>query len=339
MKLFGLITIALSTLACFTSAQKERHYKGLIFWVSGKTATVRCLDSNNLKAKEITIPAYYVDDDGVRYTVNDVYPGAFANSDLETVTINGSNLLKLEHRAFGDCKKLKKVNVYNPNLIVDSNAFNGCNPIEFDGWATRTLADRFASDLLSQWQIKSKKGYDVESTEAREMKMKDLYQLAKLIRKNFKLGYGCGNNLACSIYFRTVSHRGIHMLFQKLAVKMGVNENNILVGGDGKSVFWNYVRFDRDKYDDTWENVDIYMFDFEKNGDNNYSKLYQKRSSFVTYLWKNLNYMIYDAYIHEDPSKWYKYESCWGFPYEGKLDKKVNFNEYLKTLKNPGYRD
>jgi len=346
MKLLNIVALALTSLACFVSAIPLRdNDNGILAYkitgVNSGVCDISGLSRKNLNAKEVVIPPYF-ELEGTRYYVRDILHNAFSNSNLETVTFNGGSrgIVTLEDGAFYNCKKLKTVNIYNPNLVLNSNAFNGCNPIQFNGWATRSLADKLVNGLVSQWKLEKKKGYDAASTEARNMKMKDLYNIAKLIRKNFRKGYECSSNLACSIHFRVISPRGIHMLLRELAIRVGISEYYILTGGDGSSVFWNYVRLDRDKWYDTWYNVEIYMFDFDKNGDDNYEKLFQTNTNFRKYLKDTLNHVIYDESIHDNAAAWYYYDrdARYGYPYEGRLNNKTPFNDYLLTLKKPGVR-
>lgn len=49
----------------------------------------------------------------------------FRNTSLESITIP-SSVSRIKWRAFGDCKKLKEVNIKNHSITIDNHAFGGC---------------------------------------------------------------------------------------------------------------------------------------------------------------------------------------------------------------------
>jgi len=352
MKLFGIIALAILNVACFVSAApRQKTDNGeFVFYITSGTgsnehenkADIYGLSSKNKYATDITIPPYF-EIQNQRYYTKTIMSGAFSNSSIETVTFkSGSDMIYVEDSAFSNCKNLKTIKIYTPNLMVENDSFSGCNPIEFDGWATRSLIQRLAEKLVKEWNLPvNDSSYERAIEENADKKMKDLYTLAKYIRKNFKNdneNTKYGMNLASVLIFRKVSNRGIHMLFRELALAMGINEYSMNTAGDGRDNFWSFVRFYCGNKKYAWYNADLYYFNFDKNGDN-YDRFFQTNYQFENYLKANLG-SKYSSSVDQYPSKWLIYETRYGFPYDNAyVDKADLFDDFLaKKFKNPETR-
>jgi len=346
MKLFGIIALALLSITSLVSAypQKVNEDGDFVYWITGAYSgecDIQSVRSSSTNKKYLSVPTFFVLE-GDKYYVRNILPGAFAGCNAETIAFNYGSEKKsiyLYDHALGYNKNIKKIEIYNQYISADPNAFSGVDA-EIDGWNVKYFIKNQAERTLQNWGLPvNYKGYDEASTEARDKKMKDLYKLAKNINKYFRLDYSSNSaNVANALITFKASVRGMHMVFRELAIAMGVSEDYILTGGDGSTVFWSYVRFDRDKWYDTWYNAELYMFDFEKNGDKNYEKFFQTNGQFVTYLKNTLNHVIYNSKIHTDPFSWYYYESRYGTKFYNDLTRKQNFDDYRKTLKDPGDR-
>jgi len=344
MKLFGIVSLALLSIASLVSAfpQKINDDGTFVFWLSGAytgICDVHSISSKiDPKTKSVNVPSYFVVE-GDKYYVRSILPGAFSGADIETITFNsGSKEIYLYDHAFGYNKKIKKIIMNNTHITGDANAFTSVNA-EIDGRGARNFIQYFAKKTLEEWNLPvGKTGYDDASTESRNLKMKDLYELAKQINKHFRLDYSKrAENLANAFVTFKASTRGMHMVFRELAIAMGVNEKNILTGGDGLGNFWSYVRFDRDKWYDTWYHAELFMFDFDSNG-NDYESFFQTIDKFEDYLEENLSSYSYDEDVHKHSEKWLYYESRYGINYENNIKKSMLIETYIKNLKDQSYR-
>lgn len=301
------------------------------YWPSGPyggKASIVSLDPENKNAKSVTIPPSF-EYNGYTYVTDSISPIAFANTNIETITINSNVKFYIDGRAFANCKKLKKLIINVPDISINPSAFEGTNRFEFDGTIVPKIIQNYASNLLKQWELPVGYNYGNSSTNL-ATKKQHLYKLGKLINKQFTKDVGI--NAPYILYNKKGSQRGFAMAFSELARVMGISKDDIFTAGDGVSVFWNYVRLGNN-----WYNVDIYMFNFDSNGDNNYNNLFKTNSEFVNHLKSNINHLFLNKNIHERPSTWYVYEARYGISSE-QIQNKQNFDTFRKSLMYPGYR-
>lgn len=81
------------------------------------------------KKKALTIKNTITDEFDVTYKVTSIAESAFEGSSLTDVKL-GSNVTKLEARAFAKCKKLRKVVLDNNLQNIGNSAFTGCTALK-----------------------------------------------------------------------------------------------------------------------------------------------------------------------------------------------------------------
>lgn len=81
------------------------------------------------KKKALTIKNTITDDFDVTYKVTAIAESAFEGSSLTDVKL-GTNVTKLETRAFAKCKKLRKVVLNNNLQKIGNGAFTGCTALK-----------------------------------------------------------------------------------------------------------------------------------------------------------------------------------------------------------------
>ncbi|ORX65041.1 hypothetical protein BCR32DRAFT_330449 [Anaeromyces robustus] len=336
MKLLSVLLLVILNFCLINSAPVKDQYNGVFHFkiTSSNKCAIVGLDDKNKNAKELIIPeAFYVE--GKKYYVTGVNMGAFANnSKLEKVTFNpSSTTVTIYYYAFYNNVNLTKVIFNNNNIIVNYAAFSGCNKLNFDGSGIPKIVENLAKQQLKEWNLPvGNKGYNEASTESRNKKMTDLYRLAKKIYENYDRfsTYGSGYNLPGVLIFHGGNIRGLHMAYRELARVMGVDEVHFLTASDAVSTFWSYIRFDYDKWYDTWYNVDIFNYDYSKYKGNSYpSNFFMINSKFIDHLVNEVNTAL--PYENKKrPDWWYVYTAVYGTDYEGELVTRVLIDDYIK---------
>jgi len=343
MKLLSFLVLAIVNIWMVAAIPNKENDNGYFqYWITGNCsgqADIVGLGKKYENAKEIEIPAYF-ELQGCKYYVRNINYGALANNKFEKVTFNyNPKNVNLVHSSFYNNKYLKTVVFNTSKVTIDSNAFNGCSDIFFDGTGVPTLVTQMSKDLLKQWGLPvGYSGYDEASTAARNKKSTDLYKLAKKINESLNVqAANAGNNVLSILIFRSASTRGYHMLFRELALTMGVSEKYILTVSDAHCAFWTYVKFDHDKWYDEWLNVDIYYYDFKKYTGTSYpSDFYMKNAAYSKYLNDHANvYLFKDHPVHKRPDQWYVYIARYGTTYENLHEQKVLIDDYIRQ-KNLG---
>ncbi|ORX84809.1 hypothetical protein BCR32DRAFT_291074 [Anaeromyces robustus] len=343
MKLFNIALLTvLNIWAAFAAPSKYNSNGMFYYWLTSNTleAHISGLGPYSKGATTISVPPYF-ENDGNKYYVTKVLNGAFANSNVETVVFEESpKTVVLEYESFYNNQKLTKVIVENKNLVVNDGAFRKCNDVFFDGNGIPNLVERLSKNLLENWDLPvGKKDYDYAGTNAREQKKADLYKLAKKIMGMLDNQWGNSNaNVASILITHHASSRGYHMLFRELAITMGVGANHILTVSDSHCTFWSLVKFDHDKYNNQWVNVDIYNYNYSKYTGKTYpSDFYMNNSQFIAHLIKEAP--LKNDEIHKNPGKWYVYDSRYGTSNEGLHSNYMLIDTYLKKYHLTGDRN
>ncbi|OUM57984.1 hypothetical protein PIROE2DRAFT_16874 [Piromyces sp. E2] len=336
MKLSSVLLIAILNFCLIIAAPVRDQYYNKIHYkiATSNTCTVAGIDSNYKNTKEIIIPEF-ITVEGKKYYVTSVDYGAFANnSKLEKVTFNPSNTkVTIYYYAFYNNKNLKQVIFNNKNIIVNYAAFSNSSQALFDGSGVPMVVENLAKTLLKEWNLPvGYTGYNEASTASRNKKMTDLYALAKKMYENFnRFNYSnSGYNLPAVLIFRAGSVRGFHMAYRELARVMGVDDVYFLTASDGVTTFWSYIRFEYDKWYDTWYNVDIYNYDYSKYKGNSYPEnFFMINSKFIDHLVNEVNTAL--PYENKKrPDWWYVYTAVYGTDYEGQLVTRVLIDDYIK---------
>jgi len=337
MKILSVLLFAIFNLCLINAAPGKQQSNGdFYYWITGNGSgkcSIYGLDKNLKNAEEIIIPdSFYLE--GKKYYVTEIMHGAFANEKFKKVIFNPSSKnVKLEDSSFLNCKNLREVVFHHGNIEINSNAFTGCKDVDFDGAGIPAIVEKLARDLLKQWKLPiGYAHYNEASTSSRNKKMTDLYALAKKIHENFDRFHwsNAGFNLPAVFIFHSGSVRGIHMAYRELARVMGVDAKYFLNASDAITTSWSYIRFDYDKWYDTWYNVDIYNYDYSKYTGNTYpSNFFMTNSKFIDHLVNEVNTAL--PYENKKrPDRWYVFTAIYGTNYEGQQYTKLLIDDYIK---------
>eukprot|EP00833_Pecoramyces_ruminatium_P014694 jgi/Orpsp1_1/1188726/evm.model.d7180000066799.1 len=340
MKLFNLIVLAILNFSLIAAYPDKIQKNGnFVFWITGYKSgecDIQSLGPNYKNAKSITIPTY-INVEGDKYYVRSIMHGALANENFETVTFPRTiKKIYLEDSSFANCKKLKKVIINTNGITINSNAFSGCDNINYDGSGVPSLVSRLSEELLKRWKFEiDYPDYHDNTWENKQKYKTDLYLLGKKIRENIRLGGNYGANLVNVLMTHRANTRGMHMLFRELAITMGVDESYIFVASDYHCSFWAYVKEDHDKYYDEWHNVDIFDYDYSKYKGKTYpSDFYKTNSAYSKRLVdRNATGLVHD--IHKQPYNWVMYIARYGTDTENLYEHHENFSEYIRD-NDPG---
>jgi len=346
MKLLNIALFVILNL-CLVLAYPDRYQKNGYFTFqitgvkSGK-ATLSGLDTKYKNADTITIPEFFTVE-GEKYYVISIMYGAFANnSNIKKVTFSPSTTnVKLENSSFLNCKNLQTVVFEHGNIEINSNAFSGTPNVRFDGSGVATIVNKLCTDLLTQWKLPvGYKKYDEAATSARDKKMTDLYALAKKLRTTFRVKYdSVGNNLLSVLVYHEANDRGFNLAFRELARVMGVNTKYFLTASDGYLSFWSYIKFNYDKWYDTWYNADIFNYDYSKYTGKTYpSDFFLIDRKYVDHLDVTVNQYL-KSEIHRRPDLWLVYTARYCTDYEGQYSTNMYISDYIKQNNLGGVRD
>jgi len=346
MKLLNVVLFAILNL-CLVLADPGRYQRNgyFTFQITGVNSgkcTLSGLDTNYEKAKNIVIPEFFVVE-GQKYYVISIMYGAFANNSyLNKVTFSPSKTnIKLENSSFYNCKNLETVVFEHGNIEINSNAFSASPNVKFDGSGVEAIVAKLSKDLLSQWNLPvGYSKYDEASTQGREKKMTDLYALAKKLRTTFSVRYDAvGNNLLSVLVYHSANDRGFNLAFRELAKAMGVDNKYFLTASDGYLSFWSYIKFNYDKWYDTWYNADIFNYDYSKYTGKTYpSDFFMVDRKYVSYLDVTVNQYL-KSEVHKNPGLWLTYPARFCTNYEGQYSTNMYIGDYIKQNNLGGVRD
>ena len=187
------------------------------------------------------------------------YRAFFGCKKLTRLEFEGSSAdhyaLTLRSEAFADCPALSAVvfdranfdadtDVFtskdrsftiNPNVVMTGNGYNGTSAAGINSYSGSVCMK-----LLEQWNI----SYDAEASE--EEKMQVICELADRINEYFEpsLTIAEDGNVATVLSLRKIACGGFARTFCRCAVLMGMDEQEVLFGGDCHCHAWNYVRND-----------------------------------------------------------------------------------------------
>eukprot|EP00833_Pecoramyces_ruminatium_P001510 jgi/Orpsp1_1/1175542/evm.model.c7180000054264.1 len=346
MKLISAIVFTVLNFCLVLSTPLKHQFRDdfnlLVCSVTDKTVDISGVGKNNINKLEVNIPRYFIIE-GERYTVNSVTRGAFSGARAETVIFDyNPNEISIIDTAFTGAKYLKKVVFNTYKVKIDANAFN-TNNINFDGRGVPSIVNDEIKKLILGWKLPFHDS-TIDAVEHRDDKKTALYKLAKNLNSylNTHGGY-YDDQLLNILIFRRVGHKGMALLFRKMAMAMGVDKKYILAVSDNHCSFWNYVRFDRDKWYDMWEHMDAHVYDFNfgydnYKGDKYPTNFFMTQPQYVEYFSNYVN-KFFVSDLHNHPEKWYVLLAEYGTDYENAQNSKMLIDDYMKLYNLGGYRD
>lgn len=205
----------------------------------------------------------------VKGNVSCIREGAFRNCrQLKKLTIEPSQTpISLRSEAFKDCVNLLLADLDRDDTDTAIDVFYGCNPRTLPGDGlimtgrgipsfTRSMCEK----LLKLWDIH----YDPNATD--EEKRAVLHELGTKLRAYAVYDNNGHRDLNCAptvLSTRISICGGFTRSFYNLAVTMGFDPDDILIGGDGHCHGWNFVRFDGKWYSYDITNNGYYLADKE----------------------------------------------------------------------------
>ncbi|ORX49005.1 hypothetical protein BCR36DRAFT_584114 [Piromyces finnis] len=319
-----IASLILVTLSCVASvlARKEigRYSNGYNYKIydDGKATLVGTYYDNISEAK---IPAY-ITFNNKQYPVSEVDENAFKGRQIAAVSIDAKNTgILIKKNAFNGIKGLKAFYMYSSYVDVEVDGFSGVGiNVQFQGSGLQNALEKYCQRYLKSWSLPIGKNYSYTSEET---KMRDLFTLAKNMRKNFgndKIAYP--DNAANVAFLGAGSKDGYARLYRIMAMVMGFKYEKILVGCDTMYYCWNYVMLNDTER--TWKVV----YALKSIADHTIynSSYFTTEADFI----KNTLKPFYGTTI--DPHKFIVHNTRINYPGESKYDylNDENFDDWLK---------
>jgi len=273
MKFLGNLFFLAVNFCAVLSIPTNFHDSTFHYWYTPEGTKATIVGVYDTSLRTVTIKPF-ITINNKRYYVNQVGAGAFSNTIVENIIVNGPNAYEKDEfvesinfspNAFQNAKSIRKIEVNTEKVTADPGAFDGCSTnLYFTGKGTLSLANSMAKNYLTSWNLPITKDY---TNETPTVIMNALYNLAKRVKENFsvnsKIAYP--SNPAVVFALRTGDSTGIAKIYRLLALNMGFQYNDVHVGSDNAYYSFNYVYINRDNTSKKWYNLDIVNTTFGSN--------------------------------------------------------------------------